>query len=49
MYFDKPEDNSVINTDLDLRITLSANSLGILVLGILPGPLMALCVSAIGV
>ena len=49
MYFDKAEDNSAINKDLDLRIVLSVNSLGILVLGILPGPLMALCVSAIGV
>ncbi|MBD3670955.1 MAG: NADH-quinone oxidoreductase subunit NuoN [Gammaproteobacteria bacterium] len=49
MYFDKAEDNSEIKQDLDLHVALSANSLGILVLGIMPGPLMALCASAIGV
>ena len=49
MYFDKAEDNNTISQDLDLRVALSANGLGILALGIMPGPLMALCVSAIGV
>lgn len=49
MYFDKPEDSSAITHDLDLRLALSVNGLGILALGIMPGPLMALCVSSIGV
>ncbi|MBD3610689.1 MAG: NADH-quinone oxidoreductase subunit NuoN [Gammaproteobacteria bacterium] len=48
MYFDKMEDSSQISHSLDLRIALSANGLAILVLGLLPGPLMALCAATFG-
>jgi len=47
MYFDKPEDSESIVADIDLKVALSANSLLVLGLGLLPGGLMALCMSAI--
>ena len=47
MYFDKPEDTEEISPNIDLKIALSANSLLVLGLGLLPGGLMALCVTAI--
>jgi NADH-quinone oxidoreductase subunit N len=47
MYFDEPEDSSPIEAGTDMRVLLSANGLAMLALGILPGPLMALCLYAI--
>jgi NADH-quinone oxidoreductase subunit N len=47
MYFDEPESTAPIDSGLDMRVALSANGLAVLVLGILPGPLMALCLDAI--
>lgn len=46
MYFDEPEDTNPLVAGLDMRMVLSANGLSMLVLGILPGPLMALCLYA---
>jgi len=46
MYFDDPVDNSKIVVPGDMRLTLTANGLAVLILGILPGPLMALCATA---
>ncbi|HET7922479.1 MAG TPA: NADH-quinone oxidoreductase subunit N, partial [Gammaproteobacteria bacterium] len=44
MYFDRaPEGARPVQAGLDLRWVLSGNGLAILLLGILPGPLMALC------
>jgi NADH-quinone oxidoreductase subunit N len=48
MYFDTAHDTTPINTSPDTRLIMSANGLAILVLGILPQPLMAVCVHAIG-
>ncbi len=48
MYFDEAEDASSIEARRDTRAILSANGLALLVLGILPQPLMALCVTALG-
>jgi NADH-quinone oxidoreductase subunit N len=48
MYFDTPHDTTPITTSLDTRFILSANGLAVLALGILPQPLMAVCVHAIG-
>lgn len=48
MYFDKPEESAEIESSLDMRVALSANGLAVLVLGLSPGALMALCVTAIG-
>lgn len=48
MYFDKPIDTAPLETTADMRIVMSANALGILYLGIMPGSLLALCVASIG-
>lgn len=47
MYFDEAEDRSPIVASAEARAVLSANGLAVLVLGILPGGLMALCAQAI--
>ncbi len=45
MYFDKPEDTAQIEAGMDMRIVLSANSLGMLLLGIYPAALMQWCMA----
>ena len=47
MYFDAAEDKSVFQAELDTRLVLSLNGVAVLVLGVLPGWLMALCISVI--
>jgi NADH-quinone oxidoreductase subunit N len=47
MYFDEPQSTVPIEPGLDVRVALSANGLAILALGILPGPLLGLCLAAI--
>jgi NADH-quinone oxidoreductase subunit N len=47
MYFDKAEDRSVFQARADTRIVLSVNGVAVLALGLLPGSLMALCISVI--
>ncbi len=47
MYFDAAEDQSVFQSEPDTRLVLSMNGVAVLALGILPGWLMALCVSVI--
>jgi NADH-quinone oxidoreductase subunit N len=47
MYFDSPVDSSVIVASGDMRIALSINGAAVLVLGLVPGSLMAACASAI--
>ena len=47
MYFDDAETDAPIEVGLDMRVLLSANGLAVLVLGVLPGPLMSLCLAAI--
>ena len=47
MYFDDPTDSSPIAARLDNRVLLSANGLALLLFGILPQPLMGLCVVAL--
>jgi NADH-quinone oxidoreductase subunit N len=48
MYFDKAKDTTPIQSSVDMRLILSANSLGILALGLFPGNLIALCATALG-
>lgn len=48
MYFDAPHDTVPIAASADARVLMSANGLAMLALGILPQPLMAICVYAIG-
>lgn len=47
MYFDAPLDEEVLRPRADISLLMSANGIGILVLGIVPQPLMALCVYSI--
>jgi NADH-quinone oxidoreductase subunit N len=47
MYFDEPVDLLPLGASQDVRIMLSINGAAILLLGILPGGLMALCRDAI--
>jgi len=47
MYFDEPLQTAPIEAPGDMRLALSLNGLGILALGILPGPLMSLCLIAV--
>ncbi|MGE0081386.1 MAG: NADH-quinone oxidoreductase subunit N, partial [Thiohalomonadaceae bacterium] len=48
MYFDKPADTAPLEAGWGMRVTISANALAMFALGVLPGPLMALCVAAMG-
>jgi NADH-quinone oxidoreductase subunit N len=47
MYFDEPTDTAPIRAAGEARAVLSLNGLAILVLGVLPGGLMAMCAQAI--
>ena len=47
MYFDKAEDLNPISSTPDMRFILSVNGLAVLVLGIFPGSLLAICASVI--
>jgi NADH-quinone oxidoreductase subunit N len=46
MYFDEPVDTNPIVAHKDMRAALSVNGIAILVLGVIPGPLMAICATA---
>jgi NADH-quinone oxidoreductase subunit N len=48
MYFDTPHDTTPITISPDIRVIMSANGLAVLAVGILPQPLMAVCMHAIG-
>jgi len=47
MYFDKPITASTVSAPFDVRAVLSINGALLLVLGLLPGGLMALCANAV--
>jgi NADH-quinone oxidoreductase subunit N len=47
MYFDAPDDTASISPRSDVHLLMSANGLAILLFGILPGPLMSLCIQSI--
>ncbi len=47
MYFDGPTDAAPINPRADIRVLMSANGLAVLVLGLAPGSLLAICERAI--
>jgi len=47
MYFDEPRDSHPVATRGSFRVVLSANGLAMLVFGLMPQPLMALCLAAI--
>jgi NADH-quinone oxidoreductase subunit N len=47
MYFEEAEDQAVLQSNTDTRLVLSLNSAAVLALGIVPGWLLALCVSVL--
>ena len=47
MYFDDPKDAAPFAGHSDMRVLLSVNGLALLVIGIIPQPLMALCFASI--
>jgi NADH-quinone oxidoreductase subunit N len=47
MYFDEPTDSSPLRTGGGMQVTLSLNGIAVVLLGVLPGPLMAACAYAI--
>ncbi|MFC5430330.1 NADH-quinone oxidoreductase subunit NuoN [Paraburkholderia denitrificans] len=47
MYFDAPQDTSPIESGAGNRMLLALNGVAVLVLGIVPGPLMTLCLQAV--
>jgi NADH-quinone oxidoreductase subunit N len=48
MYFADAVDNAPLTAAPDMRIVISANALGLLVLGIFPNGLLALCARVLG-
>jgi NADH-quinone oxidoreductase subunit N len=48
MYFDEAEDNNMITVSSGMHVVLSSNALLALGLGLFPGSLIALCLTAIG-
>jgi NADH-quinone oxidoreductase subunit N len=47
MYFDDPVDTAPLTAPVGMRVTLSLNGAAVVLLGVLPGPLMAACIYAI--
>ena len=48
MYFAEAADNAPLSAAIDMRIIISANALGLLVLGLFPGGLLDLCARVLG-
>jgi NADH-quinone oxidoreductase subunit N len=48
MYFEKAEDQALLQASADTRVVLSLNAMAVLALGIVPGWLMALCIEILG-
>jgi NADH-quinone oxidoreductase subunit N len=46
MWFDEPTDNTPLSIPGDMNLVLSLNGLALVVVGMLPGPLLASCLSA---
>ncbi len=47
MWFDEPTDTAPLSVPTDMRVALSLNGLAIVVMGMLPGPLLTACLTAI--
>jgi NADH-quinone oxidoreductase subunit N len=47
VYFDDPVDTAAIAPAADARTLMAVNGAAVLLLGLVPGPLMALCLSAV--
>ncbi len=49
MWFDEPVDSAPLDAPADMKLVLSLNGVAILALGVLPGPLLAVCAAAMKV
>jgi NADH-quinone oxidoreductase subunit N len=47
MYFDEPKDTAAVSAGLPMQVVLSTNGLALLAFGIVPQPLMSVCLDAI--
>ena len=47
MYFDKAEDDTTLSVSADAQVLMGANGLAVMLLGVYPSGLMALCSAAI--
>ena len=47
MFFDEPTDHSPVTAPADARVVMSLNGAAVLVLGLLPSGLLALCTQAV--
>jgi NADH-quinone oxidoreductase subunit N len=47
MYFDAPQDTAPVTASGDMRALLSANGIAVLLLGIVPQPLLVVCIEAV--
>ena len=47
MYFDAPQDDAPIESHASNRALLTLNGVAVLVLGVVPGPLMSICLQAV--
>jgi len=47
MYFDEPKDRNAINAPVEMKLMLSVNAFGLLLLGLFPQRLMDICAYAI--
>jgi NADH-quinone oxidoreductase subunit N len=45
MFFDKPESEEAITSDLSMRVTLSLNGISMLVLGLFPAVILNYCIA----
>jgi NADH-quinone oxidoreductase subunit N len=46
MWFDEPSDTSPLRVNTDMRVVLSLNGLAVVALGLFPGALLSVCLSA---
>ncbi len=49
MYFDKADSMTAIKASRQMRFALSVNGLALLILGLMPGPLLAICISVMSI
>ncbi len=47
MYFDAPQENTIINSSIDTRLLLTINAMALLLIGLMPQWLMDVCAKAI--
>ena len=47
MYFDEPDDTSPLTPRADVKVLMSVNGLAVIFFGVVPGPLMSLCLYSI--